>query len=82
MKVTIFLNQFALTNKDVIESLKRDAAALADANNTIDEAIALSVPIVEQTRDADAAGTFLKTLQSNIRVCCSGYTVMYNIQII
>ena len=63
----IFQNKFALTNKDVIESLKRDAAALADANNTIDEAIALSVPIVEQTRDADAAGTMLKTMQSRIR---------------
>ena len=56
-----------MTNKNVIESLKRDAAALADANNTIDEAIALSVPIVEQTRDADAAGTMLKTLQARIR---------------
>ena len=67
MKVTFIQNKFALTNKDVIESLKRDAAALADANNTIDEAIALSVPIVEQTRDADAAGTMLKTLQSRIR---------------
>lgn len=67
MKVTKIQNKFALTNKNVIEALKRDAAALADANNTIDEAIALSVPIVEQTRDADAAGTMLKTLQSRIR---------------
>lgn len=66
-KVNLIGNEFALTNTDVIEALKRSGAALADANNSIDQSIALMIPAIETTRDAASVGQALKTIQARIR---------------
>lgn len=47
--------------------LKRSGAALADANNSINQSIALAVPAIEVTRDAASTGQALKTIQARIR---------------
>lgn len=47
--------------------LKRSGAALADANNSINQSIALAVPAIEVTRDAASVGQALKTIQARIR---------------
>ena len=41
-KVNAVGNNFAVTNSMIVESLKRDSAPLAVANNTMEEAIALA----------------------------------------
>lgn len=60
-------NEFAVTNKDVADVLQRSASAMSDANNTMEETIALGTAATEITRDADAAGTALKTVSMRIR---------------
>jgi len=54
-------NRFAVTNSDVADVLKRSASAMADANNTMEQTIALGTAAVEITRDSESAGTALKT---------------------
>ena len=63
LKVTEFLrgNQFAVTNKDVADILQRSSSAMSDANNTMEETIALGTAATEITRNADETGTALKT---------------------
>lgn len=60
-KVNIIGNTRALSNSDIIEFLTRSSAAMAEANNTLDETIALGTAMVEITRDASNAGQVLKT---------------------
>lgn len=68
MKATDFRgNKFAVTNKDIAEGLERSSSAMAVANNSMDETIALLTSATEITRDADAAGTALKTISMRIR---------------
>ena len=66
-KVNIIGNTRALSNSDIVEFLQRSSAAMAEANNTLDETIALGTAIVEITRDASNAGQVLKTVSMRIR---------------
>lgn len=66
-KVNVLGNKFAMSNADVSEAMLRSAAALADANNDINQAMALAVSPIEATQDAAAVGQMLKTLQARIR---------------
>jgi hypothetical protein len=60
-KVNEVGNRFAVTNKDIAEGLERSASSMAVANNSMDQTIALLTAATEVTRDADSAGTALKT---------------------
>lgn len=66
-KVNIVGNKFAVNNDDVIQAMTRSSSALAAANNTLEEAIALNVAATEITRDAASAATALKTVSMRIR---------------
>lgn len=66
-KVNSIGNSFAVSNNDVAQSLKRSAAAMSSANNTLEETIALATAATEITQDAEAAGTMLKTLSLRVR---------------
>lgn len=66
-KVNEVGNKFAVTNKDIAEGLERSASSMAVANNTMDQTIALLTAATEITRDADSAGTALKTISMRIR---------------
>ena len=61
------MNTRALSNSDIVEFLTRSSAAMAEANNTLDETIALGTAMVEITRDAANAGQVLKTVSMRIR---------------
>lgn len=54
-------NEFGVTNSDVADILQRSSSAMADANNTMEETIALGTAATEITRNADETGTALKT---------------------
>lgn len=60
-KVTDFLNSQAVSNKDIIEFLTRSSSAMKEANNTLEETIALGTAATEITRDASSVGNALKT---------------------
>lgn len=49
-------NQFAVTNTDIADILQRSSSAMADANNTMEQTIALGTAATEITRDAESAG--------------------------
>lgn len=66
-KVNVIGNTRALSNSDIVEFLTRSSAAMAEANNTLDETIALGTAMVEITRDAANAGQVLKTVSMRIR---------------
>ena len=66
-KVNAIGNTQAVENQDIIEILTRSSAAMREANNTLDETIALGTAGLEITRDAEAMGTALKTLSLRIR---------------
>lgn len=66
-KVNTLGNEFAVTNSDMIEVIKRSGAALSDAGNDISESMALAVPAVEITRDAASVGTAIRTISLRIR---------------
>ena len=66
-KINIIGNTRALSNSDIVEFLQRSSAAMAEANNTLDETIALGTAMVEITRDASNAGQVLKTVSMRIR---------------
>lgn len=66
-KVNIIGNTRALNNADIVEFLTRSSSAMAEANNTLEETIALGTAMVEITRDAANAGQVLKTVSMRIR---------------
>lgn len=78
-KINIIGNTQAVDNNDVVDILTRSSSAMAEANNTLEETIALGVAATEITRDADAVGTMLKTVSMRIRgrQTLPPYTVMY-----
>lgn len=78
-KINIIGNTQAVDNNDVVDILTRSSSAMAEANNTLEETIALGVAATEITRDADAVGTMLKTVSMRIRgrQALPPYTVMY-----
>jgi len=60
-KINAVGNSQALNNSDIVEFLTRSSSAMASANNTLDETIALGTAITEITRDAANAGQIMKT---------------------
>lgn len=66
-KINIIGNSKALNNTDIIDFLRRSSSALASANNSLEESIAMGEAIVEITRDAAGAGQVLKTTSMRIR---------------
>ena len=66
-KVNVLGNEFAVSNKDINEALMRSASAMAAANNSIDETMALITAGTEITQDAASMGTALKTVSMRIR---------------
>lgn len=66
-KINIIGNSKALSNADIVEFLTRSSSAMASANNSLEETIALGEAAVEITRDASNAGQVLKTTSMRIR---------------
>lgn len=78
-KINIIGNTQALNNSDIVEFLTRSSSAMAEANNSLEETIALGTAAVEITRDAPSVGNALKTVSMRIRgrQTLPPYTVMY-----
>lgn len=66
-KINIIGNTQAVSNGDIVDILTRSSSAMAAANNTLEQTIALGTAAAEITRDADAVGTALKTISMRIR---------------
>lgn len=60
-KVNIIGNTQAVSNSDIVNILTRSSSAMKEANNTLEETIALGTAATEITRDADGVGNALKT---------------------
>lgn len=66
-KINIIGNTQGVSNGDVIDFLERSSASMSEANNTLEETIALGTAATEITRDASAVGNMLKTVSMRIR---------------
>lgn len=66
-KINIIGNTQAVSNGNIVDFLTRSSSAMAEANNTLDETIALGTAITEITRDAANAGQVMKTASMRIR---------------
>ena len=66
-KINIIGNTQALDNSDIVDFLTRSSSAMAEANNTLEETIALGTAATEITRDAASVGNMLKTVSMRIR---------------
>lgn len=66
-KINIVGNTQAVDNGDIVDILTRSSSAMAEANNTLEQTIALGTAATEITRDADSVGTALKTISMRIR---------------
>ena len=60
-KINIIGNTQALNNSDIVDFLTRSSSAMAEANNSLEETIALGTAATEITRDAASVGNMLKT---------------------
>ena len=66
-KINIIGNTQAVSNGDIVEILTRSSSAMAEANNTLEQTIALGTAATEITRDAAGIGQVLKTTSMRIR---------------
>lgn len=66
-KINIVGNTRAVDNTDIVNFLTRSSAAMAEANNTLEDTIAIGTAITEITRDASNAGQVMKTVSMRIR---------------
>lgn len=66
-KINILGNSFALSNADIAEALKRSSAAMAAANTSYEETMALIVGSNEIVQNAESVGNALKTISMRIR---------------
>lgn len=55
-KINAIGNTQAVSNTDIVEFLTRSSSAMKEANNTLDETIALGTAATEITRDASSVG--------------------------
>ena len=60
-KINIIGNTAATSNQEIVDMLTRSSASMAEANNTLEETIALETAAVEITRSAETTGTMYKT---------------------
>lgn len=61
------MNGFALANSDIIDALQNSSSAMAVANNSLDETIALITAGTEVTQQASKVGNGLRTISMRIR---------------
>lgn len=66
-KINIIGNTQAVDNQDIVEILTRSSSAMAEANNNLEQTIALGTAATEITRDAASVGNALKTVSMRIR---------------
>lgn len=66
-KINIIGNTQAVNNADIIDFLRHSSSAMAEANNSLEDTIALGTAITEITRDAADAGQVLKTVSMRVR---------------
>lgn len=66
-KINIIGNTQAVNNSDIVDFLRRSSSAMAEANNSLEDTIALGTAMVEITRDAAGAGQVLKTVSMRVR---------------
>jgi len=66
-KINEIGNTAATSNDEIVDMLTRSSAAMAEANNTLDETIALETAAVEITRSAETTGTTFKTVAMRLR---------------
>ena len=66
-KVNAVGNGFALTNEDIMDALQNSSSAMAVANNSLDETIALITAGTEIVQDASKVGNGLRTISMRIR---------------
>lgn len=60
-------NNFSISSGGIGEAMQRSASSLAEANNTLDESIALIVAANNVIQDPDTVGTMWKTVSMRIR---------------
>ena len=60
-KVNIIGNTAATSNGEIVEMLEKSSSAMKEANNTLEQTIALETAAVEITRDASSVGNAFKT---------------------
>ena len=66
-KINIIGKTQAVNNSDIVDFLTRSSSAMAEANNTLEDTIALGTAMVKITGDAAGAGQVLKTVSMRIR---------------
>ena len=66
-KINAIGNSQAVSNENIVDFLTRSSSAMKEANNTLDETIALGTAATEITRDAASVGNALKTVSMRIR---------------
>lgn len=66
-KINAIGNSQAVTNEDIVNFLTRSSAAMKEANNSLEETIALGTAATEITRNADQVGNAMKTISMRIR---------------
>ncbi|MBD5537823.1 MAG: phage tail tape measure protein [Lachnospiraceae bacterium] len=66
-KINIIGNTQAVNNSDIVDFLTRSSSAMAEANNTLEDTIALGTAMVAITGDAAGAGQVLRTVSMRIR---------------
>lgn len=60
-KINVIGNTAATSNAEIVNMLTRSSSAMKEANNTLEETIALETAAVEITRDDASVGTAFKT---------------------
>lgn len=66
-KVNIIGNTAATSNAEIVEMMKKSSSAMKEANNSLEETIALETAAVEITRNAEMVGTAYKTVSMRLR---------------
>lgn len=66
-KINIIGSTQAVSNSDIVNFLTLSSSAMAEANNSLEDTIALGTAMVEITRDAAGAGQVLKTVSMRVR---------------
>lgn len=64
-KINAIGNTQAVSNNDIVEFLTRSSSAMKEANNTLEETIALGTAATEITRDADSVGKVFADIKNN-----------------
>ena len=68
-KVNLVGNNFALTNADIMTALKNSSSAMAVANNSLEETIALITAGTEIVQDSSKVGNGLRTISMRKPIC-------------